>query len=394
MPRVKAARPTVLQDSPASSLPPLYARWIAEVLDGPLPEEHHATCLDCAMCKPTGAAATASVTQFNPKVKCCTYVPMLWNFLVGRILSDDTPEAAPGRKTVQQRIAQGVGVTPLGLQPSTTHELIYRYGPELFGRSEALLCPHYLPENGGLCGIWRNRNAACATWFCKFERGAKGRAFWGALLHFLVIVERHLALWCATTLGQPEEMLGPALVMYYGIIRPATNGEGRRSGYPSIDAQQDSAWHPRSAGRAADFYIEASRLVDALSWNQVAEIAGPDVVLQCRLLRQAYASLNSAEIPERLRLGAIGTLAYDGETTAVSGYSMKDMLILPTAVVRALTRFDGDHATSELLCEMAAEGTPLIDASLLRRLVDFEVLAEMPQVTSPTSSRTTDSRET
>ena len=70
-------------------LPHLYARWTAELLAGPIPREERATCENCAMCAPPGEEDDPQSHVFDPATKCCTYVPDLPNFLVGRILSPD-----------------------------------------------------------------------------------------------------------------------------------------------------------------------------------------------------------------------------------------------------------------------------------------------------------------
>ena len=70
---------------PPSTLPPLYAGWIDDLLDGPLPHESEATCEDCAMW-PSARTSASATLAFNRETKCCTYVPALANFLVGRIV--------------------------------------------------------------------------------------------------------------------------------------------------------------------------------------------------------------------------------------------------------------------------------------------------------------------
>src|SRR5262249_55419500 len=103
---------------------------MAQALPGPIPAETRATCQQCAMCPPaTGAASpTPSPDYFNPQTKCCTYLPRLPNFLVGGILADETPEMAPGRASVEQRIRKGVTVTPLGLAADARFQLLYWAG--------------------------------------------------------------------------------------------------------------------------------------------------------------------------------------------------------------------------------------------------------------------------
>jgi hypothetical protein len=348
----------------AASLPPLYAPWIEEALGGAVPEERHATCSACAMCTPTAAtAATASLTVFDPATKCCTYVPTLPNFLVGLVLEDDDPAALAGRVSIERRIAAGTGVTPLGLQPDPHYVLIYKHaGHELFGRTRGLRCPHYLPGDGGQCGIWRHRNAVCATWFCKFERGRVGKRFWDALLQLLTMVERHLGLWAVGELGEPIDGLGPALLPYYatGLPGPA------------------STWSGRWAGRAQEFYRETARLVEPLTWSQVREIGGMELALIAGQLRAAYGAVRAGEVPSHLRLGAVNTVERDGGTVALTGYNTNDMLLLPKPLADSLERFDGRRPTAQVCAEIASQGESQFDQTAVRRLVDFGILVAMP----------------
>jgi hypothetical protein len=349
-----------------SSLPPLYAPWIDEALGGPLPEERHATCAACAMCKPTAAkAATASMTLFDPDTKCCTYVPTLPNFLVGLILNDDDPAAIAGRMSLEQRVAAGIGVTPLGLQADPQYALIYKHaGGELFGRTSGLRCPHYLPVDGGQCGIWRYRNAVCATWFCKYERGRVGKRFWDALLQLLTLVERHLGFWTARELGESIDGLGPALLPYYATAIP---------GPPS-------AWSQRWVGRPQEFYRESARLVEPLDWTKVRQIGGPELALVAGQLREAYAAMQTDEVPEYLRLSAVGLIARDDRNAAVTGYNPNDMLVLPKPLADALEHFDGRRPTDRVSNELGSQVESSLDRVTVRRLVDFGVLLPMPGV--------------
>ena len=60
-----------------ATLPPLYQRWVAEILDE-IPAEPEATCLDCPMVSRSGEQEGVF---FNPVTKCCTYRPNLPNYL-------------------------------------------------------------------------------------------------------------------------------------------------------------------------------------------------------------------------------------------------------------------------------------------------------------------------
>src|SRR5207244_10604758 len=133
-----------------------YPGWMRELLGAPIPAETNATCESCAMVVDDGSGDAG----YSPDTKCCTYLPQLWNFLVGRVLLDDSADAARGRATVEARLDRGVAVTPLGLGKSAAFQVLYfTSGAAAFGQSRALLCPHYLDEKGGICGVWRNREA-------------------------------------------------------------------------------------------------------------------------------------------------------------------------------------------------------------------------------------------
>jgi hypothetical protein len=348
------------------SLPRLYQTWIDEVLGGPLPEERHASCSTCAMCEPHAArAATASSTRFDPATKCCTYTPGLPNFLVGLILDDDEPGAAKGRDSVRRRIGEDHGVTPLGLQTPIQSAVVYKYaGGELFGRHGALRCPHYLPEDGGKCGIWRHRNGVCATWFCKHEHGAAGQALWRALAELLGTVERQLALWCAGELGQGVETLGPSLLPYYQLMtRLPPSGRAAHT------------WTEEWRGRIEDFYVAAGRLVRPLCWPQVREICGPTLGLEVKALRGAMAALHQMDPPQRLRYNATAVLPTGRGEIAVAGYSERDMVRLAAGLVDELGRFDGRRSGDEV-AEAIAQATGItLDVPAIRRLLQFRVLA-------------------
>ena len=168
----------MVQEADSEKLPPLYAKWVEELLGGAIPREERASCNNCAMQPGPKPAYMASKQRFfDPVIKCCTYLPTLYNFLVGRILADTAPDAAQGRATVERRIADGVGVTPLGRMQTPAFGVLYKQSRMSFGKSQTLKCPHYISESGH-CGVWRHRESTCATWFCKHVRGGVAYDFW------------------------------------------------------------------------------------------------------------------------------------------------------------------------------------------------------------------------
>jgi len=308
-------------------------------------------------------------------------VPALPNFLVGRILGDDDPALAAGRASVERRIDARVGVTPLGLDRPPVHALLYRLGAEgAFGRSRALRCPHYLPEAGGACGIWRHRNGVCSTWFCKYGRGATGLGFWQALDQLLAIVERELARWCLVRLDLDPAVLGRLLP------RGSDRGPGDRDALDAaaIDGRADDAAYRALwadwRGRERDLYRESARLVAGLGWSDVLRLGGASVETHARIVVAGYARVRSQALPRRLVVGRLETVGTGRDHVRVVTYSPYDPLDLPRLLVDALPYFDG-RPTGEALRRIRSRQGVDLQPALVRRLVDFGVLvaADRPE---------------
>jgi hypothetical protein len=188
-----------------TTFPPLQQRWLDELV-GPIPKELGCTCDSCVKLAPKGQEKGPE--QYDPETKCCTYMPMLHNFLVGALLDDPDPSLAEGRATVEVRIDAGRAVTPLGLY--ATQEYLDRYQDGLnFGRDPSLRCPHYLEHRGGACGVWRHRESTCSTWYCVHDRGDADKKFWReGVAPLLRAVELRLAVWCAEEEGASETSWG------------------------------------------------------------------------------------------------------------------------------------------------------------------------------------------
>lgn len=350
--------------STTSPLPPLYSRWMDELLAAPIPPEEQATCSDCAMC-PTGGQTVRGLATFDPGIKCCTFIPELWNFLVGRVLADEDPAAAEGRATVIARLESGRMVTPLGLGKSPAHRTLYREGGAAeFGRTKTYRCPHYLAD--GRCGVWRHRESTCATWFCKYERGAVGMTFWKSLHGLLALVERSLSMWCLLELDLGAEALG-ALCPPPGVEAPAPNLEGEYA--PAARATLWGDW----AGRERELYLACAKKVDALGWADVLRLCGPDVRVAAALVQEHHRALVSDALPERVAPGTWQMLEPGAQRSLLVTYNPLDPIAVPSVLLRLLPRFDG-RPIGEVLEEIAREERINVTPSLVRRLVDYKVL--------------------
>lgn len=356
------------------ALPDLYDRWVSELLPTGIPAERGATCDECAMCVTADGRLPTAAVVFRPDVKCCVFLPRLPNFVVGRILSDPDPALAAGRRSVEARIAAGVGVVPLGLERPPRWELLHRGAASAFGNSRELRCPHFDEADGGRCGIWRHREATCTTWFCRFVRGAVGASFWYALRQLLAAVERDLARALALELGVEPELLRGSLTALEGDPPPPPRSapwnevEGRVE--PADARARWGAW----AGRERELYQAAGELAASLSWSGVLARCGSEVALRARLAAAAHARLvGPAVIPDRLRVGSFQVATTREGGVRIVSHTPTDALDLPSALVALLPWFDG-RPTAEVLAQLREQAGVAIDPDFLRQLVDWQVL--------------------
>lgn len=349
-------------------LPALYARWVEAIVGGALPRESHATCDRCAMCASAGPAGSI---PFDAATKCCTYVPVLPNFVTGAVLADPDPGAADGRRSVLARIARRAGVTPLGVTRTRAQTLVHDHSTPAFGRAVALRCPHYLDREGGQCGIWRHRNAICSTWFCKHVHGRRGFALWRTVEAMLVAAERTLALWCALESGvEPHRLQRLVSVRRDQPHEPldAADLDGRE---PDDYAEHWGRWR----GREAELYTACAALVRDLVWSDVERIGGPELAMHRQVLQAQYAELARPQLPARLRPAVCRVIHRGRDTVRLQTYSPFDPIELPAELIEALHCFDGQpiaEALEQMVDEHALELTP----ELVQRLVDFDVLAD------------------
>jgi hypothetical protein len=353
-------------DTATTSLPPLFGRWVADALPGPLPPERVATCDHCVMLPPAGAAA--SEQYFDPAVKCCTFTPKLPSFLVGSILADTDPALAPGRERIRERIERRVAVTPLGVYPPKQFTLLYKPGTGSFGRSLALRCPYYAEASGG-CTIWRHRNSVCSTWFCKHERGQTSARFWNALSLLLGAAELTLLRHCLLELDIGADALR--------LLFPHPHETEETSALDDLDGRVDEARYRalwgRWLGREEELYVAAASLVAPLAWRDVVRIGGTEVEIRARIAEDAFARLAAEGVPERLHVASLRLTQMGREAAQAVTYNRFDPIELPHELLAVLPLFDGSP-TPEVLAKIEAEHGLVLEEDLVRKLVDFGVL--------------------
>lgn len=353
-----------------SALPPLYARWLDDLVPGPVRSEPKATCADCVMCVKPDGTRPAAAYAFRPDTKCCTYTPVLPNYLVGRVLLDESPDMAFGRQTMRERIAAGMSVTPIGLARSPALQSVHDQSLNAFGQSLSMRCQHYNAATGG-CGIWRHRNGVCATWFCKHERGAVSKQFWSAVSEWLASVERSLARWALLEIGFPVGGL-PVWLARNGEYEPGKIDASVLDGQANAVAHA-SIWGPW-IGREEELYIACAQKVNDLTFAQMMAICGPDVALFAEVVKVAHELLQKTdELPARLQLGTFQPLSWTDQGVTVLTYAAFDPVGIPALLLTALHYFDG-RPTEDILRALAEERGLELEERLLRAMVDWQLL--------------------
>jgi hypothetical protein len=327
------------------SLPEPYGDWLQTLCGGPLPSERRATCDDCVMCGPEVVGGN----HFDPRSKCCTYVPRIPNFMMGRILADRSLEE--GRQTILDRLDVGDGISPLGLEVSEADQAAYDaiVDADGFGRSGALRCPHYLSD--GRCGVWRHRNGICGTWFCRHENGAHGQRFWEAVQLMFTELERAVGYWIARRIRWPEG------------VEDAFEADKK------LYACDWGRWQDDPEG----FYAACAEQFARLDWAQVRRIGDGRFDRLCDEVERCYAALRGP-LPNRL------TVADDLEEhpratepiVDLLAYSATDPIPVGADLAQALSAFDG-RRVGEVITELQAQGLD-IDVDLVSQLRAFDVL--------------------
>ncbi|MEO6446861.1 MAG: hypothetical protein ABIZ91_17420 [Gemmatimonadaceae bacterium] len=355
-------------------LPPLYARWVDELLQQPLPLETLSPCNDCVMCKPPSEVPRpAARGQFNPITKCCTYMPTIPNFLIGAVLVDEDPAAAEGRLTLEKRLDAGVAISPRWAAMTPVFRLLYQHGErKAFGRATSMRCPHYLDREGGQCGIWRHRNSVCSTYFCNLERGLVGQRFWEEMKSFLEAIELSLSEWCVRELDIGADALAR-------LDSPAHDeGFAHLTAHEIdgvADAHEQRAIWGSWAGREREFYIAAGRMVESLTWKEVLRIGGEDIANHAQLLGVAYAALMNDDVPDLLTFAPVRSEPVDDYVSRVwaTGLDLAPIEI-PTPLVSALRHFDGRTPTQDAIFSVVFETRMGLQKWLVARLMDAGIL--------------------
>ncbi len=152
--------------------------------------------LDCANC------LMAKKGIYKGDLKCCTYFPFLPNYSLGACID----YSSRFKEILKNKIKGREFVLPLGLMPSWSYRVAYRFKSSLdFGNREDLLCPFYV-KSSGQCEIWPYRNSACSSFHCNFsgdERDAE--SYWNRYNETIHYLEMALSQYCMMAFGYTKD---------------------------------------------------------------------------------------------------------------------------------------------------------------------------------------------
>lgn len=348
-------------------LPSLHNRWIGEVLDSDIPEEPYCTCDRCPMCEPDGVQTVRGVRRFSQDTKCCTYWPVLPNYLAGSVLADRNSTSEHGRARISALLTTGLA-TPRGIGVADEYQAVYtRSSTTGFGRSSELRCPYFQVSDGS-CSIWHHRNGVCSTWYCKPRRGAVGEAFWDAMQSCLTTVEKTLSLWCALQLRIP-------LHVARRVPRGAEDLYAPRAGQHKSGTSVGSnvplwgAWNNRRDA----FYQSCFGLAHELEWKRVQQLGGLELETEVLALREAHRRNLERTAASRVIAAPLTILRRTATTVVVHSYRESDPQAIDAKVFNSLRHAQG--TTVDELCRKSLDedGVGLTHA-LVERLVDVRVL--------------------
>lgn len=353
-------------------IPLAFQHFLPKDLLDALPSEKYATCSDCVMCG-TSCSSSGSL-PFNSATKCCTYFPDLPNYCVGGILGDLSLGGAEGRARVEKAILSRRDVYPTGIFSPDKYNHLYELSKrKAFGRSTKLLCPYFSQSNGS-CTIWKFRNATCSTWFCKYEDGRDGMAFWESIQTFLSRIERALAIHILQELGFSADRILSYKRSPTRVSAHLAQNELDESPINSID--YENVWGDW-CGRERELFTSAFEIVSGLTYNDVARLGGVELNLQYLQIKERSQQLSKKAVPIRLIQNPKLTMfRQPSGSFLVVSYSGNDPTLITSDLYHALAHIDGEQPWEDQIEILARSKGIVIDAKLIILLYRKRILVD------------------
>ena len=338
-------------------LPSIYRHLLPNIFNQDIHIEAYADCSNCNMCQPSDIVSDQRF--FSPKTKCCTFKPIVPNYLVGGILAE-----MPHQTKIHDYVDSGQKITPLGYFPSTDELQHYnRIIPDQFGIDESAMCELLVDGN---CSIWQHRNAICSTYFCHYFKGHHGKQFWEEVRDFLQMIEELLSNYCCEQLSISPNYLTSATTNFYVNVQSALKNMS-----PHLALSDQDIWGPW-ANKRRDFFLECHRICNALSPIDIEQLSPIQYQNKLSKLQDSYSQMMSPTLPESLIFNPkCNVIDFDSEQT----FFYVDRLIkLPAVLKTILPLFDG-KTTAKTVRQLASDQFGVdMDTAYLIHLYEQDIL--------------------
>lgn len=357
-----------MAESMRSMLPPSYHHLFGAFFDRPKVGETRATCERCSMCD-HGEPSPVPMEYFNPSTKCCTFWPILPNYLVGAILADGTPEMAEGRRRIRRAIEKRIGVAPQFMSRPRKMSLLMLGYQEVFGRAQSLKCPYYDDDNpAGTCSIWRHREVICMTYYCRYSGGMRGYDYWVALKNYLGLVQRALAKSAAKAVD--PNVIEPQFKKNMLTLEDMEDLPPKETDY--------KAWWGRWVGREEEFYLKCHEWLQGVSPEEFVKNVdqSEDGKKALDELIAKYEILESKIVPQSLVRNARMREQHVGEKVVVTSYHRFDPIAIDKDLFEVVGMFKADQTLQQNLDRLRDEEGIELTPDLVEFLFVSGVLVE------------------
>ena len=342
-------------------LPTMYQSFLPDVFSKPIAIEAYADCSDCNMCQPNSIVSDQRF--FSSKTKCCTFKPIVPNYLIGGIINDTAIKS----KITDFITNKSPKMMPLGYFPS--QQELNEYAsilPHNFGIDDTVMCE--LLDNGN-CSIWKYRNSMCSTYFCHYFKGKFGKLFWEDVRDFLQHIECVLSEFCCYELGISNHYLKSHTTNFFINVESAVNNE--RNKIKAIPFTDWGQW----ANKQHAFYTRCTKLVEKLTEADIRALAPITYDIKKQALDESYSAMISENIPLKLKLNPeCKIIDYDSDFCF---FYINRLIKLPRVMKHIVPIFNGTYAVSDLLTVIPGQFKIDMDMAFIRHLYEQDILIEV-----------------
>ncbi len=336
-------------------LPDIYRALLPDIFSRDIPIELYADCQNCNMCKPNAIASNQLF--FSEKTKCCTFHPIIPNYLVGCILAESE------KTLIHDAAKNGTNITPLGYFPSTQDLRHYAsIIPDQFGIDESAMC-HFL-DNGN-CSIWKYRNSICSTYFCRYAKGHHGKRFWEDVRDFLQFVECMISEHCCYLLGIPVDYLKNATTNFFINVQESLQDNNKKQ------LPDDAMWGKWAVNKP-QFFNECRSICKQLTLSAIQNLHPTQYHIKLTALEKSFNRMMRPKLPSKLKFNSKCKIIEWDDTHTF--FQTNHLMKLPSILKDILPLFDGATSNDSIM-QLASETFEVeMDSHYLAHLYEQEIL--------------------